>query len=129
MPIAARSIPPVEGFWRVVARRPLQAALLACTVLLALALLGLGLMLHEQGRDRELRAIQDQLAQEREKNERFVKEERDRSLRALNLILDDTIDGPLETIAGLGPLHDRLRAYYDGLVQRQEGQSFDEPAR
>jgi tetratricopeptide (TPR) repeat protein len=129
--IVARPAGRLERLWRVVRRRPLQAALASVTVLVAVLVAVLSWVLVEDGRQKkiaELKREQEQaIHQKEEQIQKFTQDEHERSLGALDGILRLVLKGPLSNKPGLEPLHRELLDYYEKLIQRQEQSDLAPP--
>jgi tetratricopeptide (TPR) repeat protein/predicted Ser/Thr protein kinase len=129
-PIVARPAGFVERTWRLVRRRPWQAALVSCGVLVVflaatMVTMARSRQIADLKRDRDLEREQRAVAVaqvEREKEEqgrRLAEQEHGRSLEALDGILELVVIGALRNRPGLEPLHRELLRYYEKLIERQ----------
>jgi hypothetical protein len=141
--ILARPAPAWERLWRAVRRRPWQAATAAVTVLAALALAAGGLVLWRQEERREFehkqleterlvaehkQKAQQQLDDERRRNEERLRKRGEQSLKALNGIRGLVLDGELSRTPGLDSLNRALFAYYKELIDGQKEEGGYDPA-
>jgi predicted Ser/Thr protein kinase len=121
--IVARPAGAVERLGRVVRRRPWQTALVSAAVVVVVLAGVLSWVLFEHSRQKRLaeleRRQEAQIHKKEEQLRQFSQEEYDRSLRALDGILELLLTGQLRNKSGLEPLYTELMGYYTKLIQRQ----------
>jgi serine/threonine protein kinase len=131
--IVARPVSRLQRLCRVVRRRPWQTGLAAAAVLVVVLSGLLSVVLVEGNRQNKLaeqkRQQELQILLKNEQLSKFTEDEYNRSLGALDGILDLVLKGSLRNKPGLEPLHGELLGYYEKLIERQEHSDLAPPEK
>lgn len=123
--IHARPVSAWEKFWRQVRRHPWQyASFLACGLMVA-ALTLLGLMYREKDHQERIRDQQARYSRELQAKSVELQKQYDLTLSSMERIRGLVKEGgPLSMQGGLDPLYEQLLAFYQKLIEQQEGNQY-----